>query len=415
MIEITGSYNTAKVFTDSADEATKKQIETLCNQKAFKDSKIRIMPDCHAGKGCTIGTTMTITDKIVPNLVGVDLFCGMRVVEINDRKIDLQRLDKCVHRAVPHGSGVRGRLHRWADQVPVSDLRCWDKLPSSSRKDPRLAIGSLGSGNHFIELAYSEKKEKYFLIIHTGSRNLGLQVADYYQQAAYDTLHGQDEYHKQRESAERQSIVDKLTEEGQTKEISQALKDYKYDPKIPEDIYNIPFELAYLEGQLFEDYIHDIKIMRKFAETNRAAISDVIQCGMRYEIEDQWETLHNYIDTDNMILRKGSISANEGEIAIIPMNMRDGSLIVRGKGNPEWNYSAPHGAGRLMSRTEAKNSIPMKEFKKSMEGIYTTSVSSATLDEAPQAYKPMEEIVANIQDTCEILDVIKPVYNFKAS
>ena len=254
-----------------------------------------------------------------------------------------------------------------------------------------------------------------YLVIHTGSRNLGLQVAEYYQQAAYDKLHGQDSYHRNREATERKAIVDKLTAEGRTKEISQALKDYQYDPGIPEDIYNIPFELAYMEGDLFEDYIHDMKIAQDFATLNRAAISDEIQCGMRYKIIDEWETRHNYIDTDNMILRKGSISAQEGEIAIIPMNMRDGSLIVRGKGNPDWNYSAPHGAGRLMSRTEARNLIPMKDFKNSMEGIYTTSVSAATLDEAPQAYKPMEEIIKNIEPTCEIVDVMKPIYNFKAS
>lgn len=415
MVEIKGQHNIAKVYTDTADDATLKQIETLCNQKAFADSKIRIMPDCHAGKGCTIGTTMTIKDKVVVNWVGVDISCGMRVVELADKKVDLERLDKCIHRAVPHGSGVRHKLHRWADQVPVEELRCWDKLPCRGRKDPRLAIGSLGSGNHFIELSYSEQSDKLFLVIHTGSRNLGLQVADYYQQAAYDVLHGQDAEHKKREAEERQAIVDKLTAEGREKEISQALKDYKYDPHIPEELYNIPFELAYLEGQLFDDYIHDMRIMQQFATTNRRAISDTIQCGMRWEIADEWETLHNYIDLDTMILRKGAISAKKDELAIIPMNMRDGSLIVRGKGNPDWNYSAPHGAGRIMSRTEARNSIPMKDYKEAMKDIYSTSVSSATIDEAPQAYKPMKEIVKYIEPTCEIVDVIRPLYNFKAS
>lgn len=414
MIEIIGKYNTAKVFTDTADESTKAQIKTFCDQEAFKGSQIRIMPDCHAGNGCTIGTTMNIIDKVMPDMVGVDLFCGMHVVEIEDKKIDLQRLDKCIHRTVPSGSCVRNKLHRWADRVPVEDLRCWNKLKVSSRKDPRLAIGSLGGGNHFCELDKDDNDDLY-LVIHTGSRNLGLQVANYYQQAAYNALHGKDSYHKDREAAEREAIVTKLTAEGREKEISQALQDYTYNPGIPENIFSIPFELSYVEGQLFEDYIHDMKIMKLFAETNRVAIADTIQCGMRYKVKDEWETIHNYIDTETMILRKGAISAQKGEIAIIPMNMRDGSLIVRGKGNPDWNYSAPHGAGRLMSRKEAKNSIPMKDYKTSMDGIYSTSVNVNTVDEAPQAYKPMEEIVKNIESTCEIINIIKPIYNFKAS
>lgn len=413
MIEIKGKYNTAKVFTDTADEATRKQIEVMCDQKMTEGQKIRIMPDCHAGKGCTIGTTMTIKDCVIPNVVGVDLFCGMRVVEIEDKKIDLQRLDKCIHRTIPCGSGVRNKLHRWADQIDVTELRCWDKLKAKGRKDPRLAIGTLGSGNHFLELDNNSVND-LFLVIHTGSRNLGLQVAEYYQQAAYDTLHGKDAYHEAKMKAERQAIVTSLTEQGREKEIAKALEEYVYDPGIPQELLDIPFELCYVTEELFDDYIHDVRIMQKYAELNRAAISDTIQCGMRYKIKNEWETVHNYIDTDNMILRKGAISAQKDEIAIIPMNMRDGSLIVKGKGNPDWNYSAPHGAGRLLSRTEAKNSIPMKDYKNSMEGIYTTSVSASTLDEAPQAYKPMEEIIANIQDTCEIINVIKPIYNFKA-
>ena len=411
MVEIQGKYNTAKVYTDTADNATKKQIETLCDQSAFASSKIRIMPDTHAGKGCTIGTTMTISDKVVPNIVGVDICCGMRVVEIKEKQLDLQRLDKCIRIAVPHGSGVNRKIHRWAEQVDLSELRCKDHI---KWKNQYQAIGSLGSGNHFVELD-TNQDNKLFLVIHTGSRNLGLQVAQYYQQAAYDSLHGSDSYHKDREAAERRAIVDRLTEEGREKEISQALKDYKYDPHIPEEIFNIPFELSYVEGQLFDDYIHDMKIVQDFAILNRRAISDEIQCGMRYKIIDEWETIHNYIDMENMILRKGAISAQKGEVAIIPMNMRDGSLIVVGKGNSDWNYSGPHGAGRLMSRTEARNSIPMQDYKDSMEGIYSTCVSNATVDEAPQAYKPMEEIVKYIEPTCEIVDTIKPIYNFKAS
>lgn len=413
MIEIEGKYNKAKVFTDTADESTLKQVETLCNQAYTEGSKIRLMPDCHAGKGSTIGTTMTIKDKVVPYIVGVDIGCGMYVVEIEDRTIDLQRLDKCIRRTIPYGSGVRNKLHRWAEEVDITQLRCWDKLKASSRKDPRLAIGSTGSGNHFLEIDQNDGGD-LFLVIHTGSRNLGLQVAEYYQQAAYDALHGKDSYHKDKESAERRAIVDKLTAEGREKEISKALSEYVYDPHISEDILNIPFELSYVEGQLFEDYIHDMRMMQQFATLNRRAIADTIQCGMRYKVKDEWETMHNYIDLGNMILRKGAISAQKGEKAIIPMNMRDGSLIVVGKGNPDWNYSAPHGAGRLMSRTEARNSIPMKDFKNSMEGIFTTCISANTVDEAPQAYKPMKEIVKYIEPTCDIVEIIKPIYNFKA-
>ena len=290
MVEITGKYNAAKVFTDTADEATAKQIEILCDQKAFADSKIRIMPDTHAGKGCTIGTTMTIKDKVVPNIVGVDIACGMHVVEIEDTKIDLQRLDKCIHMTVPHGSGVRNKLHRWANEFDITQLRCYNAIKRPDKQ--MLAIGSLGNGNHFIELnSYNENVN--YLVIHTGSRNLGLQVAEYYQQAAYNALHGKDSYHKEREAAERKAIVAKLTEEGRTKEISEALSKYVYNPGIPADIFNIPFELCYVEGDLFDDYIHDIGLMQQFATLNRRAIADTIQCGMRWKVTDEWETIHN--------------------------------------------------------------------------------------------------------------------------
>ena len=367
MVEIKGEYNTARVYTDTADRATLAQIKTLCDQKSIADTQIRIMSDCHAGKGCVIGTTMTIKDKIIPNLVGVDINCGMLVVELGEWKPDFVRLDKCVH-MVPHGSRVHRKLHRWADRVDLSELRCADHI--KWRNQP-FAVGSLGSGNHFVELDKGPDEELY-LVIHTGSRNLGLQVADYYQQAAYDALRAK-------------------------------------------GVTDVPFELAYCEGQLFDNYIHDMKIAQEFASLNRLAISDQIQCGMRWDIKDQWETRHNYIDLDNMILRKGSVSAQKDEIAIIPMNMRDGSLIVKGKGNSDWNYSAPHGAGRLMSRSEARDTIPMQDYKDAMEGIFSTTVCTATKDEAPQAYKPMDEIIANIQDTCEIIKTIKPIYNFKAS
>lgn len=365
---VEGNYTVAKVFTDLVDDNALTQIKTFCDMQAFAGAKIRVMPDVHAGKGCTIGTTMNIIDKVVPNMVGVDIGCGMRVIEIDARTVDLQHLDKCIHKFVPHGSGVNRKPHRWADQVDLSELRCKDHI---KWKNQPCAVGSLGGGNHFVELDIDDL-DNHYLVIHTGSRNLGLQVANYYQQAAFDDLR------------------------------SKGVED-------------VPFELAYCEGQLFDDYLHDMKIAQDFATLNRRAISDIIQCGMRWKITDEWETRHNYIDLDSMILRKGAISAQDGEKAIIPMNMRDGSLIVAGKGNQDWNYSAPHGAGRLMSRTEAKETIPMQDYKDAMEGIFSTSVSAMTKDEAPQAYKPMESIIENIKDTCEIIRTIKPIYNFKAS
>lgn len=364
---IEGKYTSAKIFTDLFEEKAAIDTQILCDTPFMEGLKVRLMPDVHPGKGCTIGTTIQITDKVVPNMVGVDVSCGMHVVELDQSNIDLQRLDKCIRNNVPVGSAVHSKLHRWAEHVDLNQLRC------AKHVDLRKAlssVGSLGSGNHFIELDVDESDYQY-LVIHTGSRNPGKAVAEYYQQAAYDDL--------------KSKGID------------------------------IPFELAYCEGQLFEDYIHDMKLLKEYAKLNRYAIADIIQCGMRWRVLDEWETLHNYIDTDNMILRKGAISAQKDEIAIIPMNMRDGSLIVKGKGNPDWNYSAPHGAGRLMSRTEAKNSIAMKDYKESMEGVYSTCISAATVDESPQAYKPMQSIIDNISDTCEIVKVIKPVYNFKAN
>lgn len=367
MIEIKGTYNVAKVYTDTADEATKKQIELFMNQESLKGSKVRIMPDCHYGKGCVIGTTMTITDKIIPNVVGVDINCAMRVVELDERTIDLERLDKSIRKFVPSGSSPRRREHRWAHKVDLRELRCYKHIGKPAKH--YLNIGTVGSGNHFCELD-QDAQGMYYFVIHTGSRFLGKKVAEYYQQAAFDALGGR-------------------------------------------DACPIPFELAYCEGQLFDDYLHDMQIVAEYAYWNRAAVADTVQCGMRWNVVEEWETVHNYIDIENMILRKGAISAQKGEKVIIPMNMRDGSLICIGKGNPDWNYSAPHGAGRLMSRQEAKETLSMADFKEAMKDVYSTSVTSSTIDEAPMAYKPMQEIIDNIQDTVEIVNIIKPVYNYK--
>lgn len=409
---IEGKYTSAKVFTDNCDANAQSQILTLCNQKCMDNIPIRIMPDVHAGTGCTIGTTFPIKDKIIPNLVGVDISCGMLTVKLKDKKIDLQKLDKLISQYIPSGFNKRTLKHPYVRFLHVEELRCLKNL-AIQYDTQLLAIGTLGGGNHFIELDKDEEDNLY-LVIHTGSRNLGKCVAEYYQQAAYDALHGKDSYHKEQKKKQIRELIDRLTSEGRKKEISKAIKQFQYDPMIASEIFDIPFELSYCEGQLFEDYIHDMKILQEYAYINRAAIADTIQSGVGYKQDYQFDTIHNYIDLDKMILRKGAISANKGELATIPMNMRDGSLIVRGKGNPDWNYSAPHGAGRLMSRFEARNSIPMKEFKHSMEGIYSSSVNVNTVDEAPQAYKPMQEIIDNIKDTVDIVRIIKPIYNFKA-
>ena len=406
-----GKYTAAKIFTDNCDVNAQSQIKTLCNQKCMEDIDIRIMPDVHAGAGCTIGTTFKIKDKIIPNLVGSDIGCGMLVTALEDKKIDLKRLDRCIFKHIPSGSNKRDKVHRYADSVNVDQLRCAKHI-KIKYADQLLAIGTLGGGNHFIEID-KDDKDNLYLVIHTGSRHLGKCVADYYQQAAYDTLHGKDEFHKKQKKQQLNELISKLKSEGRKKEISKAIKEFQYDPMIDAEIFDIPFELSYLEGQLFDDYLHDMKIMQEYVYINRAAIADTLQCKMKYKQSYQFDTIHNYINIDDMILRKGAISAQSGQLAIIPMNMRDGSLIVKGKGNRDWNYSAPHGAGRLMSRSEAKEFISMKEFRDSMKGIYSTSIGASTVDEAPQAYKPMQEIIDNIKDTVEILSTIKPIYNFK--
>lgn len=395
MIEIRGKYSTAKVFTDNVEEVAISQILELCNQEFVKDSLIRIMPDTHAGAGCTIGTTMTISDKIVPNLVGVDIGCGMETIKLKNKEIDLEKLDKSIHKYIPSGFDIRNKQHDYSNKVDFDNLRC-KKHVNLDRA--RLSIGTLGGGNHFIEVNKDDLGALY-LVIHSGSRHLGKQVAEYYQEIGYKELI--DINKKVTE------IIKKLKAEGRDKDIQQEIQ------KIKPDKFNK--QLAYVQGKSYEDYLNDMKIVQTFAVYNRKAMINEIIRNMDFEVEEFFTTIHNYIDLDNMILRKGAISAQSGEKVLIPINMRDGSLICRGKGNKDWNYSAPHGAGRLMSRSKAKEVISLEEFKKSMEGIYSTTVSMSTLDECALAYKPMDEIINNIQDTVEILNIIKPIYNYKAS
>ncbi|MCL2412361.1 MAG: RtcB family protein [Treponema sp.] len=376
MIEVSGKYNTAKVFTDTLEEFSREQITTLCDQAFTAGSKIRLMPDVHAGAGCTIGTTMTISDKIVPNLVGVDIGCGMETVIIKAdtkeaKSFDPVRLDKIIHDNIPSGMDIRSAEHEFTSKIPFDDIVC----PSINLQRARKSIGTLGGGNHFIE-ANRDDENNLYIVIHSGSRHLGKEVAEYYQKAAWN----------------------QLTQNGTAA--------------------GIPRDLAYASGKLFDDYINDMKIIQYFAEVNRKAMMSIIldELGIKRKVIDgQFCTIHNYIDTDSMILRKGAVSARLGEKHLIPINMRDGSLVCEGLGNPDWNFSSPHGAGRLMSRTKAAATLKMEDYKKAMEGIYSTSVNKNTIDESPFAYKDMNEIISNIKPTAKILKVIKPVYNYKAA
>ena len=399
MLEISGQYNTAKIFTDVVDQASIGQVIALCSQEFVQGSRIRLMPDVHAGAGCTVGTTMTITDKVVPNLVGVDIGCGMETVRLREDRLELGRLDKVIREKIPSGFAIREKSpHRFAGRIDLEQLRCArhvDLLRGSK------SVGTLGGGNHFIEVDRDDEGRLY-LIVHSGSRHLGLQVANYYQNAGYQALNRSD-------SQAEQALVAGLKAQGREKSIQKELKKLRNTKRTA-----IPKPLAYVSGALFDDYLHDMELVQRFAALNRQAMVDEILKGMKLHPEDQFTTIHNYIDTGDMVLRKGAVSAKRGERLLIPINMRDGSLVCTGLGNEDWNCSAPHGAGRLMSRSEAKQSFTVSAFKKEMDGIYTTSVGAATLDECPMAYKPMEAIVDNIAPTAKIESVIRPVYNFKA-
>jgi RNA-splicing ligase RtcB len=395
MIELHGKYNTAKVFTDNVEPEAVSQIVNLLNQEFVSGSQVRIMPDAHAGAGCTIGTTMTVAGKAVPNLVGVDIGCGMETAVLRDGRAELQKLDKAIHSLIPAGFGIRKTPHQFMGEIDLAKLRC-AKHVSLGRAE--LSMGTLGGGNHFIELGKDDEGRLY-LVVHTGSRNLGKQVAEYYQNAAAKGL--------QRKSKDADDLIAELRRQGREAEIQSELKNL--------GARKIDRNLAFCEGALFDDYIHDMAIVQRYADWNRRAIVREIVKEMKFKIDEQFTTVHNYIDMDSMILRKGAISAKAGERVLIPMNMRDGSLICVGKGNPDWNQSAPHGAGRLMSRSAAKQSITLAQFEKSMEGVYSSTVNKSTIDESPFAYKPMEEIVANIGGTAEIAKSIKPLYNFKAA
>ena len=395
MITLNGKYSTAKVFTDNVEQEAISQIIMLLNQEFTVDSTIRIMPDTHAGAGCTIGTTMTIHGKAVPYMVGVDIGCGMETVLIRDKHVELEQLDKAIHNHVPAGFEVRKEAHEMALQTKIDQLRCKKQVNLDRAYS---SIGTLGGGNHFIELDKDEEGRLY-LVLHSGSRYLGLQVANHYQNAAVQQ--------RKLETGAAQELIDRLKAQGKEKEIQKRLK------KLP--VSQVDKSLAWLDGELLEDYLHDMAITQKYADINRRCMAKEILEATGLKAEESFTTIHNYIDIEHGILRKGAISAREGERVLIPINMRDGSLLCTGKGNPDWNWSAPHGAGRIMSRREAKDSITLTQYKEAMKGIYSTTINKSTLDEAPFAYKPMEEIVENVQDTVTVDKVLRPLYNFKAA
>ena len=401
MTEIIGQYNTAKCFATTLDDGAREQIKAVCDTEAFSSSKIRIMPDVHAGKGCTIGTTMTITDKIVPAMVGVDIGCGMFTVYLGQTEIDFKKLDQAAH-SIPCGRNVWDSRR---EKFDLTELRCYRELRDTRRLER--SLGTLGGGNHFIEIDTDENDGKY-LVIHSGSRNLGTQVAEFYQQLAVDLNVGKEEYFEQRDE-----IIQTYKEEGKKKEIQKTLKELEKAFKAKEP--SLPRDLCFLYGKFMEDYLHDVDVCQKFAERNRMKMAEILLAHCGWTAKETFQTIHNYIDINEMILRKGAVSAKAGEKLLVPINMRDGSLICIGKGNEDWNCSAPHGAGRLMSRSAAFERLTMEEYKKEMAGIYSTCIVPDTLDESPMAYKNMDEIVENIQPTAEILCQIKPIYNFKAA
>ena len=400
MIEIRGQYNTAVCYCDEIEESARQQIQDICDQRIFADSKIRIMPDVHAGVGCTIGTTMTITGRAAPNLVGVDIGCGMETVMLAEKEIDFAELDRVIRRQIPAGENIRKIPHPLTAKLELNELSC---LSAVSAERALLSVGTLGGGNHFIEIDRDDEGFLY-LVIHSGSRYLGVQTASFYRKLGWNTMNTL--------SVEsRRELIDRYKAEGRASEIEQGLKELSDSFSAPVDI---PEKFAYVEGPNFEDYLHDMRIVQQFADLNRRAIAEEILSGMGFHEIDRFTTIHNYIDTEHGILRKGSVSAQKGERLLIPINMRDGALICVGKGNPEWNCSAPHGAGRILSRSAAQNTLTVEEFRKEMEGIYTTCVAQSTLDESPMAYKGLEAILSQIGPTAEIIKQIKPVYNFKA-
>lgn len=399
MFTIQGIYDTAICFATTIESGAIEQVRAMCDQPFAKDAHVRIMPDAHAGKGCTIGTTMHVVDKAVPNIVGVDIGCGMYTVDVGRSDINLPALDECCH-AIPSGFSVWDRRKEHFD---LEELRCYRNLRDTRRLER--SLGTLGGGNHFIEIDESQDGTKY-LVIHSGSRNLGTQVAGFYQHLAVELHQGKEEYFLKRDE-----LIATYKAAGRRREIQRALKQLRWEAREPD----APAELCWLYGAYLDDYLADIAVCQRFARRSRELMAEEIirMCGL--SDRDSFHTVHNYIDTDEMILRKGAIAAHRDELVLIPLNMRDGSVLARGKGNPDWNFSAPHGAGRVLSRKAAKEHLSLSEYRAQMADVYTTSVCEATLDEAPGAYKSAEDILQPIAEAVDIVEILRPVYNFKAS
>jgi len=401
MFEIQGQYATALCYATVVEDAAIEQIRRMCDHEFTAASRICIMPDVHTGVGCTIGTTMTVTDKVVPNIVGVDIGCGMYTVELGKVDIDFERMDEAAHH-IPSGKHVwEGRQERF----DLTQLRCYRALKDTRRLER--SLGTLGGGNHFIEIDEAADGTKY-LVIHSGSRNLGLQTANHYQQLAVELHQGKAELF-----AAREQLIRTYKEQGRRKDIQQELRAME-KAFVPREL-TIPEDLCYLYGPWMADYLHDVAICQRFACLSREKMAEIILQRMGLTARSAFHTIHNYIDMNEMILRKGAIAAHAGETVLIPINMRDGSVLARGKGNPAWNHSAPHGAGRLMSRTTARETLDLEAYRQAMTGVYTTSVNEATLDEAPMAYKSLDDIIDVIRESVDVLDILRPIYNFKAS
>lgn len=432
MFTIYGNYNKADIFIDQIDDATRQQVETLCNQEWVQGSHIAIMPDCHAGAGCVIGFTMTIQDKICPNLVGVDIGCGMLCIRLPEelKILSLEKLDTFINTQIPSGFDVyeERQYNPISTSLQLEKLHCFKHLKNVDYLER--SVGTLGGGNHFIELDKSDAGDLY-LVIHSGSRNLGKQVAEYYQELAYEDCN----HHKENVRKQKQELIDRLKKEGREKEIQRELE--KLKPGISPDI--LPKDLCYLTGAHMQDYLEDMRVCQKYARENRRLIAQKILEHLFLELypyssgavwveeneagyEDEhidirmecFTTMHNYVNFNDNILRKGAISCHEGEKVLIPLNMRDGAIIAIGKGNPETNYSGPHGAGRLMSRSEATQKVSLEKYQETMKDIYSTSVDESTLDESPMAYKSMDTILKHIGSMVNIQEIIHPIYNFKA-
>ena len=399
MLTIKGKVNTAICFAKIIEDEAIEQIRRMCDSEMTRGSRIRIMPDVHAGKSCTIGTTLTVKDKVVPNIVGADIGCGMYTVKLGKVDIDFEKVDEACH-IIPSG------FNTWEEVMwpfDLTELKCFRALASPQRLN--LSLGTLGGGNHFIEIDEAADGTKY-LVIHSGSRNLGSQVARFYQRLAVELNDGKEDY-----MAKRAQLIEEYKEAGRQREIPEALNALKMEKRESD----LPDDLCYLYGTHLEDYLHDVEICQRFARISREKMAEVILGHTGLVALDAFHTIHNYIDTDEMILRKGAIAAHKGELILIPINMRDGSVLATGKGNPEWNFSAPHGAGRLMSRSRAKEAIDIDEYRKAMEGVYTTSVNAATLDEAPMAYKGLGDIIDVIEESVDVIEVLRPIFNYKAS